>query len=109
MEASTVLPTHHGIARSLPATLARNRVVAAYAGLVLLSAAVRLFGIGWGIPDYDPALLAHNPYRHTYHIDEDNFVSVLAFMHPSQGDFDVLDYHWGTLQQYTIYGVLVGT
>jgi hypothetical protein len=73
-----------------------------------LSLGLRLFGLGWGIPDYDPSVMAESPYRHSYHLDEDNFLWGLALMQPSEGNFDVKIYHWGTLQFYLIYGALLG-
>ncbi len=76
--------------------------------LVLGSLGLRLFGIGWGIPNFDPGRVAASAYRNSYHIDEDNFIWGLLQMHPSEGNFDVLDYHWGTLQFYLIYGTLLG-
>src|SRR5690349_15018584 len=71
-----------------------------------LSLAVRLVGLGWGIPAYTADLMPNTPYRSSYHLDEDNFLSGLMQMRPAAGNFDVLDYHWGTLQFYLIYGVL---
>lgn len=76
--------------------------------LVLSSLGLRLFGIGWGIPNFDPGRVAASAYRNSYHIDEDNFIWGLMQMHPAAGNFDVLDYHWGTLQFYLIYGTLLG-
>src|SRR5207253_10775007 len=48
-------------------------------------------------------------YRNSYHLDEDNFLWGLLQMRPSEGNFDVMDYHWGTLQFYLIDGVLLGS
>jgi hypothetical protein len=76
--------------------------------LVLGSLGLRLFGIGWGIPNFDPSRVAASAYRNSYHIDEDNFIWGLMQMRPAEGNFDVLDYHWGTLQFYLIYGTLLG-
>ncbi len=78
-------------------------------GLVLVaSLALRLFGLGWGIPHYDRAHISQSLYRSSYHIDEDNLLWGLVQMRPSAGDFDVHDYHWGTLQFYLIYATLLG-
>jgi hypothetical protein len=78
-------------------------------GAVLaVSLALRLLALDWGIPHYDPAVLPNTPYRHSYHIDEDNFLWGLMQMRPAAGNFDVVDYHWGTLQHFLIYGVLLG-
>jgi hypothetical protein len=76
--------------------------------LIAGSLAVRLFAIGWGIPDFNPARMAQSAYRNSYHIDEDNIIWGLMQMRPSQGNFDVLDYHWGTLQFFLVYGMLLG-
>lgn len=75
--------------------------------VLLLSLGVRAFGLGWGIPHYDPAYLRQGFDRPTYHLDEDNFIWGLALMHPAAGNYDVQDYHWGTLQFYLIDGVLL--
>jgi hypothetical protein len=75
--------------------------------LLALSLTLRLVGINWGIPQYDPALMPYTDYRHSYHIDEDNFLWGLALMKPSEGNFDVSIHHWGTLQFYLIYGALL--
>ncbi|HUP27929.1 MAG TPA: glycosyltransferase family 39 protein [Chloroflexia bacterium] len=88
-----------GQARLVPALLA---------GVLLLSLVLRLVGIDWGIPEYDSALMPHTPYRHSYHIDEDNYLWGLMQMKPSEGNFDILDYHWGALQHYLVYGALLG-
>ncbi len=78
-------------------------------GLVLLSLGLRIFAIGWGIPDFDPARIATSSYRNSYHIDEDNFIWGPMQMRPAQGNFDVVDYHWGTLQLFLVDGTfLVG-
>src|SRR5690348_11966058 len=76
--------------------------------LVLGSLALRLFAIGWGIPDFNPSRMAQSAYRNSYHIDEDNIIWGLMQMRPSEGNFDVLDYHWGTLQFFLVYGALLG-
>lgn len=80
--------------------------MAAIAVLCALSLGLRLFGLGWGIPDYDPALMPHTQYRQSYHIDEDNFLAGLALMR-EEGSLDVKIYHWGTLQFYLIHGTLL--
>jgi hypothetical protein len=51
--------------------------------------------------------MPYSDYRHSYHIDEDNFLWGLALMKPSEGNFDVSIHHWGTLQFYLIYGALL--
>lgn len=87
-----------------------NRAVSyrlALAALVIGSLGLRLFGIGWGIPNFDPARIATSNYRNSYHLDEDNFFWGLMQMRPAQGNFDVGDYHWGTLQFYLIYGTML--
>ncbi len=75
--------------------------------LLSLSLLLRLVGIGWGIPHYDPAVMPYTDYRHSYHLDEDNFLWSLALMEPLKGNFDVSIHHWGTLQFYLIYGALL--
>ena len=72
------------------------------------SLALRLVGLGWGVPALDPATLAHSPYRTTYHLDEANYLWALVQMRPAAGDWDIRDYHWGALQFYLIDGVLLG-
>lgn len=72
--------------------------------LVLSSFALRLFAIGWGIPNFDPARVATSNYRNSYHLDEDNFIWGPMQMRPAQGNFDVVDYHWGTLQFFLVDG-----
>lgn len=79
----------------------------ALVALVLVSLAVRLFAIGWGIPNFDPARIATSAYRNSYHIDEDNFIWGPMQMRPAQGNFDVVDYHWGTLQFFLIDGTFL--
>ena len=77
-------------------------------GLVLISLAFRIFAINWGIPDFDPARIATSNYRNSYHIDEDNFIWGPMQMRPAQGNFDVVDYHWGTLQFFLVDGAFLG-
>ena len=79
----------------------------AVGALLAISLTLRLVGIGWGIPHYDADLMPYTEYRHSYHIDEDNFLWGLALMQPSAGNFDVSIHHWGTLQFYLIYGALL--
>ena len=80
---------------------------AAWAALLGLSLGLRLWGLGWGIPAYDPAILGHTLDRPSYHLDEDKFLWPLAYMRWQASDWDVRDYHWGTLQFYLIDGVLL--
>jgi hypothetical protein len=87
--------------------LLRRWAWALVGALLALSLVLRLVGINWGIPHYDPALMPYTEYRHSYHIDEDNFLWGLALMRPSEGNFDVSIHHWGTLQFYLIYGALL--
>ncbi len=51
--------------------------------------------------------MPYTEYRHSYHLDEGKFLSGLALMEPSAGNFDVSLHHWGTLQFYLIYGALL--
>src|SRR5438874_9256323 len=76
--------------------------------LIAGSLGLRLFGLGWGIPHFNPARMPQSAYRNSYHIDEDNYIWGLMRMRPSQGNFDVGDYHWGMLQYFLIYGALLG-
>ncbi|MDQ3705603.1 MAG: glycosyltransferase family 39 protein [Chloroflexota bacterium] len=99
---------YKGICMTAQALELEGRFWRVSTGLVLaLSLALRLFGIGWGMPDYSFSPPASKPYHNTFHMDEDNFLWGLAQMRPSEGDFDVHDYHWGTLQHYLIYGALL--
>jgi hypothetical protein len=85
----------------------RRLVWMAVGALLAVSLALRLVGIGWGIPHYDTALMPYTEYRHSYHLDEGKFLLGLAHMEPSVGNFDVSLHHWGTLQFYLIYGALL--
>ena len=85
----------------------RRGIALAVGALLAVSLTLRLVGIDWGIPRYNPALMPFTEYRNSYHIDEDNFLWGLAFMEPSAWNFDVSIYHWGTLQFYLIYGALL--
>ena len=88
----------------------RSQVIYRVALFALLagSLGLRLFGLGWGIPQFNPTRMAQSAYRNSYHIDEDNYIWGLMQMRPSEGNFDVVDYHWGTLQYFLIYGALLG-
>ena len=75
-------------------------------GIALVSLLLRLIWLDWGIPEYDRALLPRSEYRHSYHLDEDNYLWGLALMHDA-GDWDVRVYHWGTLQFFLVDGPLL--
>ncbi len=65
---------------------------------------MRFAGLGWGIPRSLPP--EATTYRNSYHFDEDNYLWGLTRIDPAHGNFDVQDYHWGTLQFYLIAGGL---
>jgi hypothetical protein len=90
-----------------PVRARRSHAPLALVALLALSLGFRLFALDWGIPLYDPDLTPGTAYRHSYHLDEDNFLWGLALMRPSEGNFDVKIYHWGTLQFYLIYSALL--
>ncbi len=78
------------------------------AGIFVLALSLRLAGIGWGIPRYDPAVASAEPrIRTSYHFDEDNFLWDLTRLRPRSLDLYVPDFHWGTLQFYLIEAALL--
>ena len=85
---------------------ARVSILIGLVSLALISLGLRVVGLGWGMPDYDPSLIQYSAYRHSYHLDEDNFLWGLALMHEA-GDWDVRVYHWGTLHFFLIDGALM--
>ena len=72
-----------------------------------LSLALRLVGLGWGIPAWQPGYLAHGLDRPSYHLDEDNFLWGQIAVAPARPVFDLHDLHWGTLQFFLIDGALL--
>jgi len=81
-----------------------KRYALAVALVLAGSMALRLVGLGWGLPHYDPRVLAHSLDRPTYHLDEDNFL--WGQVNPTSAAFEIHDFHWGTLQFLLISGVL---
>ncbi len=65
---------------------------------------MRFTGLGWGIPRSLPP--EATTYRNSYHFDEDNYLWGLTRIDPAHFNFDVRDYHWGTLQFYLVAGGL---
>jgi hypothetical protein len=86
---------------------ARLWLLAALATLLGVSFTLRVVALDWGIPEYDPGLLQRSLYRQSYHMDEDNILWALMQMRPAEGNFDIKDYHWGSLQHYLVYGALL--
>src|SRR5947207_3606120 len=82
------------------------RFRAALAGVLVLSFGLRIFGIGWGMVAY-PEATRTTEYVSSYHLDEDNVLWALTGIDASHGNFDVVDYHWGTLQFYLVYAALI--
>ncbi len=82
-------------------TLAGRGVLLA---LIAAGIAFRLLGLGWGIPR--PLPPGSTNYRNSFHMDEDNYLQGLSRTAPRRWDFDVRDYHWGTLQFYLVAGAL---
>ena len=73
------------------------------AAVFTLSLALRLIGIGWGIPVYEAETAKAAPgLRVSFHPDEDNFLWNLTRVRPEKLDFAVNDFHWGTLQYHLI-------
>ena len=68
----------------------------------MAAAGLRLFGLGWGIPELTPELAAHTPVRSSFHPDEDKTLWQLERMRPSELDLDPKDFGWGTLQTYLV-------
>jgi hypothetical protein len=69
-----------------------------------ISFALRAFALDWGVPQFAPGALPPDHYRPSYQFDEDLYLQELVNFRPAQGQWDVQDYHWGTLQFYLIYG-----
>lgn len=86
---------------------ARLWMLAALGTLLVVSLTLRVVALDWGIPEYDPDLLRRSLYRQSYHMDEDNILWALMQMRPAEGNFDIKDYHWGSLQHYLVYGALL--
>ncbi len=87
-------------------TSSLNRIAAR--GILLLfivsGIVLRFSGLDWGIPRSLPP--EATTYRNSYHFDEDNYLWGLTRIDPAHCNFDVQDYHWGTLQFYLIAGGL---
>ncbi len=66
--------------------------------------ALRLLGLGWGIPQV-PAPDA-TAYRTSFHFDEHTYIQGVLNINPATWDYDVKDYHWGTLQFYLVAAAL---
>lgn len=60
----------------------------------------RCVGLDWGIPAALPP--EATDYRSSFHFDEDNYLWGLARMQPESWNFNVHDFHWGTLQFYLV-------
>lgn len=86
---------------------ARSWMLAALGTLLVVSLTLRVVALDWGIPEYDADLLRRSLYRQSYHMDEDNILWALMQMRPAEGNFDIKDYHWGSLQHYLVYGALL--
>ncbi|HLG29584.1 MAG TPA: hypothetical protein VI387_05180, partial [Candidatus Brocadiales bacterium] len=56
---------------------------------------LRIRGIAWGIP------LEAN-WLMSYHFDEGTYLMGVGKIHPSSLDFNVHDFHWGTVQFYLV-------
>ncbi len=67
------------------------------AGVVL-----RLMGLGWGIPRVPEA----TPYRTSFHFDEHTYIQGVLGIDTATWNYDVRDYHWGTLQFYLVAAAL---
>src|SRR5205807_1421445 len=77
----------------------------AVGGVLVLSLALRMFGIGWGMVAY-PEATPKTEYVSSYHLDEDNLLWAVTGIDAAHANFDVGDYHWGTLQFYVVYAAL---
>lgn len=65
-------------------------------GTLAVALAVRLPGIGWGLPPVTPQVRASD-LRSSYAFDEDDILSGAAKASVARLDLDPHDYHWGTL------------
>ena len=74
--------------------------------LVLIAAGIgfRVVGLGWGIPS--PLAPEATSCRSSFHLDEDDYLWGVTRINARKCNFDVGDYHWGTLQFYLIAGSL---
>ncbi len=70
--------------------------------LVLIGAGIafRVAGLGWGIPIAVPP--DATSCRNSFHLDEDDYLLGVTKIKARAWNFDVQDYHWGTLQFYLI-------
>jgi hypothetical protein len=63
---------------------------------LVVALAVRLAGIGWGLPPVTPEVRASD-FRSSYAFDEDDILSGVAQASVAKLDLDPREYHWGTL------------
>ncbi len=68
--------------------------------VILIGVLFRTWGLGWGIPDILPP--EATTCRNSFHLDEDDYLRGVAKIEVRNWNFDVRDYHWGTLQFYLI-------
>ncbi len=67
--------------------------------ITVLGFYLRIKGIAWGIPVEANWLMS-------YHFDEGTYLMGVGKIHPSSLDFNVHDFHWGTVQFYFIWFAL---
>lgn len=67
-----------------------------FSATLALALAVRLPGIGWGLPPATQQVRASD-FRSSYAFDEDDILSGAAKASVARLDFDPHEYHWGTL------------
>ncbi|MGH9675269.1 MAG: glycosyltransferase family 39 protein [Bryobacteraceae bacterium] len=73
-----------------------QRAVLGLSGILLAYFALRVPGLGWGLPPTTPEV-RQSDLRCSYAIDEDDVLTAVSFLRPCEGKWDVRLYHWGTL------------
>ncbi len=79
-----------------------QRTALGLTGVLLLYFALRVPGLGWGLPPTTPEVRASD-FRASYSPDEDDVLTAVSFLDPGEGRWDVRRYHWGTLHFLLLY------
>jgi 4-amino-4-deoxy-L-arabinose transferase-like glycosyltransferase len=79
-----------------------QRTALGLTGVLLVYFALRVPGLGWGLPPTTPEVRASD-FRTSYSPDEDDVLSAVSFLDPGAGRWDVRVYHWGTLHFLLMY------
>ncbi len=77
------------------------------AGVLLLTAALRLPVLHWGLPPTTVEVAASD-IRSSYAFDEDDILTGVSFARTAQFDFDPRRYHWGMLHFHVLQILLDG-